>query len=151
MNRFKAAIVVVLVFLMTGLIFAWPAKSEGKPVINVGAETGYFIWHDTNGWHLRVTTDGGTRSFSGRIITRGNIRLNNRVAVESPDYVRKVRPQVIEFKLRNSGAIDGFDFSTSGAFLRFNLLLDGKRAPVSQIYTGSGRFNPPRNPMVISW
>src|SRR5690242_3889477 len=51
----------------------WPAWVQGMPTgINPSTASGVYMWHDGNGWHIRVThhTDS-LRTFSGQLITGG--------------------------------------------------------------------------------
>ena len=43
----------------------WPAATQGVPVTwKSGGRAGEYLWHDANGWHLRVTHPGSRRSGS---------------------------------------------------------------------------------------
>ena len=47
----------------------WPTTVQGVPTLwHAGARTGDYIWHDSRGWHLRVTHPGTRLAvFTGRI------------------------------------------------------------------------------------
>src|SRR2546427_37402 len=49
----------------------WPLAVLGVPTLwHAGAGAGDYLWHDANGWHLRVTHRGTTRFvFTGRIVS----------------------------------------------------------------------------------
>ena len=49
----------------------WPRSVQGMPTtLKAGARAGDYIWHNSTGWHLRVTHPGTTKViFSGRIVS----------------------------------------------------------------------------------
>ena len=56
----------------------WPGWVQGMPTgINPKTAAGVYMWHDANGWHIRVThhTDS-LRTFSGQLIVGGGTFAN---------------------------------------------------------------------------
>src|SRR2546428_9202959 len=53
----------------------WPLAVQGVPSLwHAGAAAGDYLWHDANGWHLRVTHRGTTRFvFTGRVVSSAPI------------------------------------------------------------------------------
>jgi hypothetical protein len=57
---------------------------DGKPVFGDGVELGYYIWRDGEKWHLRWTTLGQMRRFTGSVVAEGGkLRSLDRVDVET--------------------------------------------------------------------
>ena len=44
---------------------------EGRPAFKEGSDKSYFVWSDGNRWHVRWTTQGVMRQFSGSVRTAG--------------------------------------------------------------------------------
>ncbi len=132
-----------------GLQAGWPASARGQPGFEVGGSLGYFLWHDADGWHLRWTTRGRTRVFSGTISTTGVFHDVRRVALESSDLSLRTSA-LLAWRSSNTGGLDGFDFSTTGDRLTFSLVLDGFPVAMNQIYVGAGRSHPSSNPFTLT-
>src|SRR4029450_7168656 len=49
----------------------WPASVHGMPTnLHPAARGGDYLWHNSNGWHLRVTHHGSRKVvFTGRIVS----------------------------------------------------------------------------------
>jgi hypothetical protein len=57
---------------------------DGRPVFSQGTDLGYFIWRDGDTWHVRWTTKGQKRRFSGAVeTTGGKLKSLKRIDVES--------------------------------------------------------------------
>src|SRR5581483_725061 len=96
---------------------AWPAEAEGAPAaFAAGAPAGAYIWHDADGWHLRVTHPGTDRVvFTGTVVANRKIE-DHRILDEHNDRVRlNRRHDAFAFRLNNYGHIDGVDFRTACA------------------------------------
>lgn len=129
----------------------WPAFTEGDPGrLARESRLGYYIWHDDEGWHVRWTTAGRDRAFSGTIRTNGEFRDVERVRLERPwDIVRRADRE-IAFRATASGGIDGFDFRTTGTVLTFDLLLDGQRIRPTLVFLGAVGAHPPAVPFTLA-
>jgi len=83
-KTFVFAFVCVLVFALSPCVFAQGDMFEGRPVFAEGVDLGYYLWRDDDTWHLRWTTKGNTRSFSGSVeSTGGKLKSLKRIDVES--------------------------------------------------------------------
>ena len=127
---------------------AWPAVVDGRPVRDPGVR----VWHDTTGWHVRVTHDTvHDRVFSGEITTTGS--LNDVVAVrleKNDSLVVGAGGHTIRFRFNNYGGVDGFDFTTHCApFLAFGFLSDGHVVAPARIALGAASAHPAHDPFVI--
>jgi hypothetical protein len=126
----------------------WPVVVDGKPMRDPGVR----VWHDSTGWHLRVTHNSlRDRTFSGEIVTSGEIVAVKNTHLERNDYV-KLAPgkHGVAFRFNNYGGVDGFDFATHCApSLAFGFLTDAHRVPTSRISIGADAHHPANNPFVI--
>ena len=76
-------------FLLSVLVL--PAKAlaqadlfDGKPAFAEGGDLGYYIWRDGSRWHVRWTTKGKLRRFTGSVLAEGGkLKSLDRVDVES--------------------------------------------------------------------
>lgn len=131
---------------------AWPAEVNGRPKgFDAGDTGGVYLWHDNDGWHLRVTHKGhAERVFSGTISTPGRI-FAERVHDERADRL-SVGPNrhELSFRFTNYGYIDGVDFRTACApKLVVNLRSDGRSLPIERIFIGRDGSHPLSDPFVI--
>ena len=132
---------------------AWPANVQGQPPsFESGALGGAYLWHDSTGWHLRVTHKNSTeKTFRGTIhVPRGVIRFD-RVLNELGDKV-KLSPngKTLTFRFTNYGHVDGIDFRTSCApKLNFGFKVDGHKLAKDRIFIGATEWHPAHNPFRI--
>jgi len=86
MKRFSVLLVSFLFVLVFPIPLSVSAQSEifeGRPVFAEGTDFGYFLWRDGNKWHVRWTTKGRLRVFSGYVeSTGGKLKSLKRIDVE---------------------------------------------------------------------
>ncbi|MGH9882239.1 MAG: hypothetical protein ACRD6N_12455, partial [Pyrinomonadaceae bacterium] len=86
MKGFSVLLVSFLFVLLFPISLSVSAQSEifeGRPVFAEGADFGYFLWRDGNKWHVRWTTKGRLRVFSGYVeSTGGKLKSLKRIDVE---------------------------------------------------------------------
>jgi hypothetical protein len=116
-----------------------------------GAAQGAYLWHDENGWHLRVTHPSNDLvTFSGAIDSSNHISEVGR-ALEGNDEVKlqKQRGRVL-FELSNYGRIDGIDFRVgcSNSFT-VSLKVNGQPIVNTQVFIGSDKVNPTSVPFRV--
>lgn len=135
-------------------IGTWSSTAQGRPAsLAPGSSTGMYMWHDSDGWHVRVTHPGHARvRFTGLIDSVGTGPFDvATVATESNDVV-VVNPLAgrIRFRMENRGRIDGFDFKV-GCVKRFSVSAQIDGAPIanSQVYLGVSSANPTSVPFVM--
>lgn len=91
MNQLKKQIIFLLLISMLGLLPSVKAQAEmfeGKPTFAEGADLGYFIWREGDTWHVRWTTRGKMRQFSGSVVSDGGkLKSLKRIDVESEQRV----------------------------------------------------------------
>jgi hypothetical protein len=87
MNQLKKQIVFLLLMSMLGILPSVKAQTEmfdGKPTFAEGTDLGYFIWREGDTWHIRWTTKGKMRQFSGAVVSDGGkLKSLKRIDVES--------------------------------------------------------------------
>jgi hypothetical protein len=83
-----------LVFAVTQPVSAQSVeKFDGRPAFAEGKDMGYYIWRDGETWHVRWTTRGVMRHFTGSVKAEGGeLKSLKRIDVESESRV--VRPGV---------------------------------------------------------
>jgi hypothetical protein len=132
----------------------WPTYVNGRPAgIDPHTTGATYLWHDSNGWHVRVThKTNNRRSFSGQITTGGKLVGVKPVHLEKNDkFVVSPDKHSVSFFFKNRGYIDGLNFYTQCApSLSFGFQSDGKTSPSSRIVIGKDATHPPSNPFVIS-
>ena len=150
---FRSAILIVLVASVSVVLAAVEASQlKGRPALREGMDTGYYLWIDYNGFHLRCTAKGGAARFAGRMTIRGDgdfSRLYS-FSTEESDHVQQTTPKRIEFDFRTEEDLDGFDVRTNhGRRILMELYINGRRARPAQINMGRRSAHPGRNPMLI--
>lgn len=110
----------------------------------------YYVWQDSEGWHLRTASQRGRLiRFQGSInVTGGTISKLREVGLERRGSaadawtVSEDRTQV-EFEIATTSSFDGFDFTITGAGaqLEFDLSM-GKRQFPRRIYIGRDGQHP---------
>jgi hypothetical protein len=130
----------------------WSKTTQGRPtMLQQGSAQGAYLWHDRDGWHLRVTHPG-----TARVDFAGTIQSSRRIAgvarsVESKDQVNVVKSEDrIDFAFTNYGRMDGIDFRV-GCSNRFvlNFSINGVPFDTSQLFIGSGAVRPSSTPFVV--
>jgi hypothetical protein len=57
---------------------------NGQPTFSEGTDLGYYVWRDGDRWHVRWTTKGNLRAFTGTVTsTGGELHKLKRIDVES--------------------------------------------------------------------
>ena len=132
---------------------ALPSYVEGRPAdLHVRGAAGDYLWHDANGWHLRVTHRTTKRMvFRGVIVASGPLTFQ-RVRDEAHDKVALSSDGTkLAFRFVNHGGIDGVDFADSCAStLKFALAVNGHHLSRNGVYIGSQSARPDHNPFAIT-
>lgn len=130
----------------------WPLGVQGRPHgLDAGDRGGAYTWHDSAGWHIRVTHPGmHERSVSGIIHTAGEL-YGHRVLDERGDKVWISRDHhTMAFRFANYGRLDGVDFHTRCApQVTFGYTADGHRLPADRVYLGLTKRHPSTDPFTI--
>jgi hypothetical protein len=118
-------------------------RPEGK-IVKKSAR--YYIWYDSLGWHLRVTTAGKARRFHGVIrLPEGTIESTRSVDLnekKNRDFWRyDESKRQLRFEFRAAGGSDGFYFKTRDASeIVFDLKIDNEHDPKS-VFIGHAARN----------
>src|SRR5581483_11478427 len=127
------------------------SSAEGAPSINDDSPTGYYIWHNDDGFHLRTHGPKAEHDFDAELRTDGVFENVDVVRLEAGDKVDVVdggHSMVIHF--HTFDFTDGVNFTIrDGNRLRFNLKIDDKLAPTDQIFLGAQGRHPKHNPFVV--
>src|SRR5438552_5208651 len=130
--------------------FAWPAYVNGAPDIDANSMTGYYIWHNADGWHLRTHGPENEHDFTARLRTDGTFTDVDPVALENGDVVMEDGDKVLTIHFHTFGATDGVNFKIDGGeHLNFNLKVDGKRIDTDDIFLGAIGRHPRHNPFMV--
>jgi hypothetical protein len=146
MKRCLTLMLIALITLgcATAALAAWPANFEGKPNLMRHEPTdAYFIWHDRDGVHIRVTSKEDSQVFTGSITTDGKLENIMVKSTGNRDYSRLIDNGKLNFRLTAADNPAGIDFSIiRGETVKFNLEIDGQRINPSQIFVGAEGWNP---------
>jgi hypothetical protein len=115
-------------------------------------DTGYYLWRDYNGFHLRSTAKGEGARFTGIMTTRGEGKFSRlySFSVEESDRVQQTTLKRIEFDLRTGDDLDGFDVrATDARKIVVELRINGRTARSAQINIGRHSVHPSRSAMLI--
>jgi hypothetical protein len=146
--------VIALLAAMVPVAAAAPLKdTDGAPNVTDSSPTGYFIFHDENGFHLRTHGPKAEHNFFAVLRTRGTFENVDPIRLEQDDQVDITdggHKMVIHF--HTFDGIDGVNFTVNGGDkLHLKLELDGKDAPTDQIYLGPQGKHPKHNPFSIKF
>jgi hypothetical protein len=131
---------------------AWQGPvGDGAPDLNHDSPTGYYIWHDDNGMHLRTHGPNARHDFDARLYTDGTFEDVDVVRLESRDGVQVTdggHELVIHFNTFD--ATDGVNFRVNdGDTLRFALRIDDRLIGTDHIFLGPNGDHPHRNPFAL--
>ncbi len=129
----------------------WPASVQGRPTFAAGSRAGDYLWHDSKGWHLRVTHPG----HYGVVFT-GTIRADTAltvagVALEKWDtFTLSADKKSVTYRFVNYGKVDGLDFRTACAS-RIGVVarMGGVKLPSTRIWVGRHGRHPLENGFAI--
>ncbi|MBP2650096.1 MAG: hypothetical protein H6Q74_921 [Firmicutes bacterium] len=154
MKRGMILFLVLFVLLSTtGYAFAANSPSlDGRPTdFMPGKSTGYFVWQDNNGLHIRTTASGTKHVFSGTIYTDGSFE-NTFGKTESADDHFSISEDrnKINFQFTNNGGVTGIDLHLKkGTYVTFNLSVDENEINPSQIFLGESGWHPMKNKITL--
>ncbi len=132
----------------------WQAAVQGAPSgFGAGSPSGDYLWHDTSGFHLRVThgTNHDLRVYSGVVTASAPMRIDP-VKLEKGDTLKlSASHRSFVFVFANHGYIDGVNFHTDCAStLRVSSLHVGNsNLPASRVDLGHRRQHPSAVPFTL--
>lgn len=131
----------------------WELKVQGRPRnFDGGDRGGVYLWHNTTGFHLRVTHRTNERVvYTGVLTSSAPLRMEP-VRLEKGDYVRLSNDhRTIRFAFANHGHVDGINFHTECAQrLTVSHLRAGlHQLPAGRVYLGVTKAHPAHVPFVV--
>lgn len=135
---------------------AWAMPNEefqGKPQFASGDALGAWVWHDSEGHHVRFTTveNKVVRHFSGKVCGKDASAVQP-VRTDRGDKIR-VGPDghCVVFDFTTNAGIDGFDFRMSdGGDIVYNLELEGQPMATKLIHIGKSGASPQKSPFYLN-
>ncbi len=157
-------IILALCVLSLSALVALPAHAQlGVPPITSVSDpdywgapqfqawpSGYFIWIDDQGVHVRWTSARGeTHRFYGEATVQGTISYFQPAYPDRSDAARRLGNRMF-WDTFNSGGGDGFDFAMNqGDVVQSFLLIDGRTATRDEIFLGARALHPSANPFAL--
>ena len=132
----------------------WEAKVQGAPKgFGAGSPGGDYLWHDTHGFHLRVThgRNHDQRVYSGEITSSAPMRIE-RVRLEKGDTVKvAANRKSLVFVFANHGYVDGINFHTdcAKALTVSRLHVGSRNLTRGQVYLGHTKAHPAKVPFTV--
>ncbi|SEI85585.1 hypothetical protein SAMN05660742_101243 [Propionispira arboris] len=154
----KKTIVLILglLFCFGNYVFAANSDSsrlDGKPAsFNPGHITGYFIWQDKDGLHLRTTTSNEKHEFTGTIHTDGVFKdiFESSKGTNNTFNLNKDH-NTIDFKFITTGGSDAIDLNLHRAtYIKFSLSMDSVNIEPTNVYIGKKGWHPDNYKFTIS-
>lgn len=128
---------------------AAPLDPRGRPDEKlIDQPQRYYVWHDSEGWHLRSAAKGLTK-FDGTVkVVGGTFRKLRPAGLESKgtgadQWKVDEKREEIRFSIQTSTSFDGFDFDLAGdaKSLEFDLSMGGQKRP-RRIFVGRKATHP---------
>lgn len=144
-----AGIFLVVAIMISSITLAFALDPKGRPKgMGPTAASGFYIWQDDKGWHLRTIAGSQKHKFEGEITCEGGSL--NEVKQYRDEAVKwfTVEGNKVKIALDSDKNIDGLDFQVSGGSLTFDLRVDD-RAEVSAIKVGANSESPSGVPFTI--
>jgi len=104
-----------------------PRIDPGRPSFDNEKSGGFWIWADSQGWHLRTTSAGPQRLMNGVVTPLGGKIEDLRVVRGDPSQRVRLTDRGIEFDFATQADVDGFDWRVTSGCNRFDLVIDGNR------------------------
>lgn len=132
---------------------AWEAKVQGAPRhFGAGDRGGDYLWHDSAGFHLRVTHRNDERQVYTGVITSPTAMRLDPVRLEGHDVAR-LSPdrKTLVFAFADYGHIDGLNFHTDcAATVSVSHLTVGRSLlPADRVFLGSTEAHPATVPFTL--
>lgn len=148
------SMVAILLTLAPAIAWAMPNEAfQGKPNFKPGDKLGAWVWHDSEGQHVRFTTveNKVARRFSGKVCGKDASAVKP-VRTDLADAIR-VGPEghCVVFDFRTNLGVDGFDFRmTDGGDVVYTLEIDGQPMAPKLIHIGKAGLSPENSPFTLN-
>lgn len=131
----------------------WADRVQGAPHgFTGGSRGGDYLWHDSTGFHLRVTHRSDDRAvFTGVVTSPTPMRIDP-VKLERGDVARlSANHRSLVFAFANYGHIDGVNFHTdcAASITISNLNAGNARLTPDRVYLGATSAHPARIPFTV--
>jgi len=151
--RFLVLTLLVTLFFTSYAFAAYSSNFDERPAaLESGKSTGYFLWQDKDGLHLRTISTGAAHGFSGTVRTDGRFEdIFEKYKGNNEDYFDVSKSQnKIAYNFTTSEEEEGIDFKLSyGSYVKFSLALDGEPIATEKIFIGKDGWHPARNEFTI--
>jgi len=131
--------------------YALPAQVIGAPTVTAGAAAGARVWHDSTGWHVRITHPGhDALEFTGTLSSPGTMKATG-YRLEGHDSITVAADlHSVSFHVVNHGGIDGIDFTDScSAITRFTFRQNGQQLSPVSVWLGAHGVHPTSQPFTV--
>lgn len=144
-----SGVFLVLALIVGCVTLAFAIDPKGRPKgMGPNAASGYYIWQDEKGWHLRAISGNQNRKFEGEIVCDGgSINDLKQYRDEAANWFTQ-QGSKIKINLNTDKNIDGLDFQVSGGSLTFDLRVDD-RSDATTIRVGATSENPSGIPFTV--
>ncbi|MDQ2956016.1 MAG: hypothetical protein M3Y42_03505 [Actinomycetota bacterium] len=131
----------------------WGQRVEGAPAdFESGDRGGDYLWHDSSGFHLRVTHKNDNRVvYTGEISSPTPMRIDP-VHLEHGDSAQlSADHKSLTFAFADYGHIDGVDFHTDCAptITTTNLNAGNQKLTTDRVYLGEHKVHPAQVPFTV--
>lgn len=149
-TRLFTALLVLISLVVSAAVIDGRVCS-GKPNFASGESKGYFVWRDSQGWHIRWATKGAKRVYSGSITSDAAFVACDGTAQGHEDAVILAAPHLIRFESRSMGGVKGinFDLGHGATKLSFDLQMDGAPVEPQWVHLGFRGVRPSAVPFVV--
>lgn len=132
----------------------WEAEVQGPPAgFHAGSPGGDYLWHDSRGFHLRVThgKNHDRRIYSGVITSSAPMKIDP-VKLEKGDTAKLSRNhRSLVFVFADHGYIDGVNFHTycASTLTVSKLHVGNRNLGPKQVYLGATKAHPATVPFRV--
>jgi hypothetical protein len=132
----------------------WEAKVQNAPKgFGAGSPSGDYLWHDTHGFHLRMThgRNHDQRVYTGVITSSAPMRIDPVKLEKGDKVVLSANHRTMVFEFANHGYIDGVNFHTDCARALYvsRLHIGSSNQSAKRVYLGRYRRHPARVPFSV--
>ena len=132
----------------------WEAMVQGAPTnFHPGGAGGDYLWHDSTGFHLRVTHRSNDRAVYSGVITSPTPMRKDAVRLEGSDVAALSSDRkTLVFRFANYGHVDGMNFHTDCAshITLSRLYVGTAHLPANRVYLGSKEAHPAHIPFALT-
>jgi len=132
----------------------WAPRVQGAPTsFHAGGAGGDYLWHNSTGFHLRVTHRSNDRAVYSGVITSPTPMRKDAVRLEGTDVVALSSDRkTLVFRFANYGHVDGVNFHTDCAshLTLSRLYVGSTQLPTYRVYLGSKEAHPAHIPFTLT-